>query len=443
MRHILSNTYLNTVAGSKRSLLAAGFVLLSGSIFSQASAAEITHYFTINPIQICNDAGASCAPTPFYPDETYKIYSQAGVAPIFLPITTINKTSLLTVNGVTDVDKPGNGQHANSTTINAWFANKVNSSSGTTFGEAWIGANGLVINGSDVQAYGTSGRKDTFAHEVGHNLGLGHSNFGAGSGNNLMTAGSFRLIPGGVADITPDGAKLSQLTKDQQDKLLTSPFLVPVPKVLIDTRGSTPFDSDDFFLVDFKSGGSNVFLKSLTVDISPVAAFFDSTDDSPGNSSSPFALSMADLLGITASDITLVGGNTALNGKQQLKLTFADNAFKAGDSFRFGVDVDLFSKIDFFGAEPSELIGSLFSFEFSDGFAVKSTLGSDLTASSSLPVDLPNIVGSPSGGPTLPPGTIPADPDPVPGPLPALGLVSAYSFSRRLRQRIKSAVVAS
>lgn len=298
-----------------------------------------------------------------------------------------------------------------------------------------------MINGSDVQAYGSSGCKYTFAHEVGHNFGLGHSDFGAGSGTNLMTAGSFRLIPGGVADITPDGAKLSQLTKDQQDKLLTSPFLVPVPKVLIDTRGSTPFDSDDFFLVDFKSGGNNIFLKSLTVDISPVAAFFDSTDESPGNSSSPFALSMADLLGITASDITLVGGSTALNGKQQLKLTFADNAFNAGGSFRFGVDMDSFSTIDSFGAEPSELIGSLISFEFSDGFAVKSALGSDLTASSSLPIGLPNVVVSPSGGPILPPGTIPADPDPVPGPLPALGLISAYGFSKALRKRIKGAMV--
>lgn len=94
-------------------------MLLSSYIFSPTSAAEITHYFTIKPIQICNDAGASCAPTPFYPGETYTIYSQAGVAPIFLPITTTNKTSLLTVNGVADVDKSGNGQHAHSTTINA------------------------------------------------------------------------------------------------------------------------------------------------------------------------------------------------------------------------------------------------------------------------------------------------------------------------------------
>lgn len=98
---------------------------------------------------------------------------------------------------------PGNGQHPNPTpnptTINAWFANSLNSAPGTVlYGEAWLGGNGLVINGSAVQSFPPSGRKDTFAHEVGHNLGLGHSDFGTGAGNNLLTAGSSRQILGGV-----------------------------------------------------------------------------------------------------------------------------------------------------------------------------------------------------------------------------------------------------
>ena len=230
--------------------------------------------------------------------------------------------------------------------------------------------------------------------------------------------------------------------------MLASPFLVPVPDVLIDTRGSTPFVSNDFFLVKFNSGGaSNVFLKSLKVDLTPVNAFFDSTNISPGNSSSPFAISAADLIGLSASDITLEGGNAALNGQQSMTLTFADNAFKAGDSFRFGVDIDLFSGIDNFGATPSELIGSLFSFVFSDGFAVQSALDADLTASSTLPNGLPTFVGDPSGGANLSPGTITDDPDPVPtnglvtapGPLPVLGVLSALRCARAVRKRTKIA----
>lgn len=428
---------------NRLSMLAFGFSLLGGALLP-ASAAPITHYLTINPIRICNDSGSFCAPTPFYPNETYKIYSQVGVAPIFLPTKQINNSALLAVNGVANVSVAGNGQHANPTTINAWFANSLNSSPGSTlYGEAWLGANGVVINGSAVQAFPPTGRRDTFAHEVGHNLGLGHADFGAGASNNLLTAGSSRQIPDGVANIIPDGLNLSQLTASQKTKLLSSPFLAPVPDVLVDTNGSTPFSTDDFFLVKFQpgTGGSNVFLKSLTLDLTPVNAFFDATNLPPGYSGSPFAISPTDLVGLSASDITLVGGNAALNGQQKLKLTFADNAFKSGDSFRFGVDVDLFSAIDAFGATPTELIGSLFSFEFSDGFAAVSALDDSLSASSTLPTDIPTFVGDPSGGPAVPPGTITGGSDPVtvPGPLPVLGVFAALRCARKLRKRTRIA----
>jgi hypothetical protein len=292
-----------------------------------------------------------------------------------------------------------------------------------------------------VQGFPPTGRRDTFAHEVGHNLGLGHADFGAGASNNLLTAGSTRQIPDGVANIIPDGLNLSQLTASQKTKLLSSPFLAPVPDVMVDTRGSTPFNTNDFFLVKFQpgTGGSNVFLKSLTLDLMPVNAFFDATNSPPGYGGSPFAISPTDLVGVTASDITLLGGNAALNGQQKLKLTFADNAFKSGDSFRFGVDVDLFSAIDAFGATPTELIGSLFSFEFSDGFAAKSALDDSLTASSTLPTDIPTFVGDPTGGPFVPAGTITGGSDPVtvPGPLPALGVFAALSSARKLRKRTR------
>lgn len=296
-----------------------------------------------------------------------------------------------------------------------------------------------MINSSEVSAFaGGSGHRDTFSHKIGHNLGLGHSNFGAGGSNNLMTAGSSRSIPNGVGNITPDGFNLSQLTADQQTKLLASPFLVSMPKVVVDTIGSTPFDTDNFFKVNFNSGTSDVFLRSLTVDLIPVNAFFDSTNAAPGLSSSPFRISTSGLSGIAASDITLDGGIAALNGKQTMKLLFADNAFKVGDGFQFCVDVDLFSGIDFFGATPSELIGSLFSFEFSDGLAVKSAIGSDFMASSNTPTDPPTFVSDPTGGPYIPPGTQ-IDPEDVPGPMPFLGVLAALKTSRQLRRRLRTA----
>ena len=103
----------------------------------------------------------------------------------------------------------------------------------------------------------------------------------------------------------------------------------------------------------------------------------------------------------------------------------------------------LFSNIDFFGATPSELVGSVFSFVFSDGFASDSALDADLTASSSLPTNLPGFVGDPpAGGPVLPPGTVTDDPDPAvvaaPAPLPIFGAISAFHYARKLRRRTQT-----
>jgi len=46
------------------------------------------------------------------------------------------------------------GKHPNPTTLNAWFANSLNAAPGSVlYGEAWLGGNGLVINGSAVQFF--------------------------------------------------------------------------------------------------------------------------------------------------------------------------------------------------------------------------------------------------------------------------------------------------
>jgi hypothetical protein len=425
-----------------------GFAIMNAAVGVKAQTV-IDRYFTIQPIQVCNNAGANCAPTPLFQAETEKIYTQAGAAPVFLPTTQLNNTNLLNLidvdgdgNYLDEIDLSGNGRSANPTTINTWFVRDFVASPGL-FGEGWINANGVVIDGTDVQNFNSgNGRRDTIAHEIGHNFGLRHNNFGAGGANNLMTAGGSRTIPDGVANINPDGAQLSQLTQAQIDQIRSSPLLNQVPEVIVDTNGSTPFNTNDFFLVDFQNGASGVFLESLTLDITPVNAFFDSVSSGPlfqfpGGDGSPFALS--NLNGINAANITLVGGNNSLDGGQKLTLNFAPNSFTVGDSFRFGIDIDLFSKIDQEGAMPSELIGSLFSFTFSDGFSLQAEIENDLIASSIKPSNILPFNGQPMGGPQIPPGTItdPPDPEPVPEPgsTAAILLVGISALYSRMRRR--------
>ena len=404
-----------------------------------AQAVTIDRYFTVQPIKVCDDAGANCASTPIFQPEVAKIYQQAGVASVFLPTTQLNNTSILNTTGISAIQQAGNpGASANTTTINTWFVNNLTvPPPSVLFGEAWVGANGVVVNSSAVQGFnGGNGRRDTLAHELGHNFGLRHTDFGAGANNNLVTAGSTRLVPDGVGNIVPDGSDLSQLTAAQIAQIRTSPLVNQVPEVIVDTNGSTPFDTNNFFLVDFRNGPNNVFLQSLTFDLTPVNAFFDSTNTPPGTSSSPFGLSS--LVGLNTSDITLAGGNAALNGSQQLTLNFAPNSFAKGDSLRFGVDIDLFNNIDFFGATPTELIGSLFSFKFSDGYGSQSAIGSDLIASSIDPTNVLPFSGQPSGGAVIPLGTIVdnSDPDPVDVPEPdqslAMLALGAGMLSRKI-----------
>jgi hypothetical protein len=208
---------------------------------------------TIQPIQICDDGGGNCATTGFFEAETDKIWAQAGIDVNFLAMAQINETDYLDVTvGVAavvaqetqDVMEAGRtliNDSAVTLAINMFFVDSLDSSSGfyglgcgaPIFSTACAGGIGVFIAGSVFTFNSGVGRLDTIAHEIGHVLGLTHNGFGAGGGNNLMTSGGSRTVPGSINDIFPDGLDLSQLTQAQIDEALSSGFVtdvVPIPE---------------------------------------------------------------------------------------------------------------------------------------------------------------------------------------------------------------------
>ncbi len=386
------------------------------AIAQRVGAAPIDRYLLIQPIQVCDDAGLVCAGIGFFEAETDKIWAQAGIDMLFLTPVQLNNSTYLSINDdispITDYEfyqlsftgSPGAfGRHPssgfNTGPLNLWFVDEIETSVGVTYGTAWIGANGVMIS-DDIFAVG---RLDTIAHEIGHTFGLGHNNFGAGGASNLMTTGSDRIVPTSLADIAPDGARRDRLTTSQITQARSSSLLKSIPKVTVDTVGSTPFDTNDFFHVFFADGPAGITLDSLTLDFSSVNAFVDPTSNAPGLFGTPFLTSL--LNGITSSDIAVSGD---VDGSQVLRINLLNNAFQVGDSFNFGIDIDLFSQPDNYGATPEQLNGTSLTFGFSDGYRVTSTL-MDFFASSHRPSVQSLFDGSflqASTAPQAPPGIV-------------------------------------
>lgn len=217
----------------------------------------------IQPIQLCNDAGSSCAQMDFFEAVTAKIWAQAGLSVTFLTPNRLNDSTYLSIAPGSGTDSEfytlafaGNagafGRHPSSTRdggpINMWFVDTIETASAglVQFGSAWVGANGVLISDDIYSFNGGIGRLDVIAHEIGHNLGLRHSTFGAGGSNNLMTDGTRRTIPSSTADITPDGAALDQLTSEQiqvatnSSLLLSSSQAASLDQAAADTQFISP-----------------------------------------------------------------------------------------------------------------------------------------------------------------------------------------------------------
>jgi len=254
----------------KRSLVGltvALIVLVPASLFGQPPRAG--YYLTVQPIQVRNDDGSNASTVVFYESETDKIWRQAGIDVRFLSQNTYNSTAHNTIDNNAEfsamVSGAGHGQNADATVLNAWYVDQINPSpTDTTYGIAYVDANGAAFDGSAISAYnGGVGRLDTVAHETGHNLGLDHNTYGAGGANNLMTTGSDRNVPSSLADITPDGS-MSQLTNAQITEVMNSPFVkgalqqVDLAAKTV-TEGVKPEDMANFLV----AGGGTVTVQNV------------------------------------------------------------------------------------------------------------------------------------------------------------------------------------
>lgn len=225
-----------------------------------AEAMTIDKTVDIAVYQVCDSAGVNCASTgptgnSYYAAETNKIWMQAGISVTFSFVQQIFSDNFYNPND----NIPGRtfenlydsvfgaGTAGTNTTSVAMFL--VNDYDGA-FGVGYSGAGGLIMSMSTISNYdcggaiGCTGRIDTLAHELGHNLGLvpetfsdygipgddGHST----NINSLMASGTERNVPVTLSDIAPSGLGYDYLPQTHIDfarnsTLLTSISPVPEP----------------------------------------------------------------------------------------------------------------------------------------------------------------------------------------------------------------------
>ena len=180
---------------------------------STASHALAVKSVTIQAYKVCDDLGNNCAQTSFFDDFTTKIWAQADIVLNFLAIQQVNDSNRLNETDFSDL-----GANADNSIVNLWFLNDLSDCGGNFGFNSLYGcgtSGGWFAMTKSVFTFSLLGRIDTLSHELGHVLGLGHSDFGAGGSDNLLTAGGSRNIAQLLSDVNPDGLGLEKLTAAQ------------------------------------------------------------------------------------------------------------------------------------------------------------------------------------------------------------------------------------
>lgn len=213
-----------------------------GLLFAATFAVSQGAALTVQPIQVCDDAGNSCANSgrELFEDFTDAIWMQAGIDVTFLPWNTFNSTNYLNLADVNELialwSEPAsvNQAHTSDTVISMWFVDTAFGNYGVAqyAPDPFVTANRIAI-ANNVFSYNNpnytgapgevNGRPDTIAHEIGHNLGLDHCTDPCST--SLMASGGGRQVAASLSQI----GTFDQLSSVEIGIASQSPLLSDTP----------------------------------------------------------------------------------------------------------------------------------------------------------------------------------------------------------------------
>jgi Metallo-peptidase family M12B Reprolysin-like len=336
--------------------------------------------------------------------------------------------------------------------LNMFFIDTINPPpgfSGTLYGLAWVGANGIAISSNVFFPPLKLGpRYDTLGHEIGHNLGLNHAdaynydcpNRTCAPAADLMTTGSSRTEPtstsnalteldGGLGQGTADQvdcypassttvctfAALKNDSTPQQGEVGTSGFLTTNPiqqtttttttstttsgggggggKKAATTTGPSPFDNlnsstcQATFTVSHADNSGRAFENMIEVDFTPPLGWqFLGKTFTKANNSVDYKQS------VNASG-TLV---LLMPAPPNQFPTWDSSGTSQLDSFQFSIGISSAT-----ASCPANLAGMLGTYKFSDGFVTTSRFAPDGSGNATAGTGTPALDKPATIDPTL------------------------------------------